>query len=162
MLPVHTVLHPTDFSGHSAPAFEVACALARDYAAQLVIAHVSLPPVQAIGDGMIVDLPSGWEEEARARLEAVRPTDPGVRFSHRLVIGDEADEIVRLAGDARADLIVMGTHGRGGLARLLLGSVAEHVMRTAPCPVLTVRQPFALPVAGAAEAESLPRRLVPA
>lgn len=89
-------------------------------------------PADAV-DGMVIDLPSGWEGETKARREAVRPLDPGIRFSHRLVTGEEAAEIVRLAVEAKADLIVMGTHGRTGRSRLLLGSLAEHVMRRARC-----------------------------
>lgn len=140
MLSVHTVLYPTDFSVHSAHAFQVACALARDYSAELVIAHVAPHPVQAIGDGMTIELPTGWEEAVKTRLETIHPKDSAVRHTYRLAVGDAADEIVRLAGELHADLIVMDTHGRSGLSRLLMGSVAEHVLRHAPCPVITVRR----------------------
>lgn len=145
MLPIRTILCPTDFSEHSIPAFDLACALARDYNANLIIAHVSPTPVPAVADGLVVDLPSGWEEEAKARLIEVRPSDPAIRYTHEFAIGDFGSEIVALAADKRADLIVMGTHGRGGLSRLLLGSVTDYVVRHAPCPVLSVRQSFLIP-----------------
>jgi nucleotide-binding universal stress UspA family protein len=80
--------------------------------------------------------------ELRHRLDAVRPSVPNVTAEHVLLTGDEATEIVRLAVDEGFDLIVMGTHGRTGLSRLLMGSVAEQVLRRAPCPVLTVKQPI--------------------
>ena len=73
-------------------------------------------------------------------LEAVVPTDPTVPYEHRLITGDPATAIARLAEEEQADLIVMGTHGRTGLTRLLMGSVAEAVVRRAPCPVLTYKQ----------------------
>jgi nucleotide-binding universal stress UspA family protein len=145
MLPVKTILIPTDFSEQSAAAFHLASALARDYNAELVIAHISPIPVPAVADGMVIELPTGWREEAEARLKIVKPTDLTIRYSHKFAVGDEMNEIVELAGELKADLIVMGTHGRSGLSRLLMGSVAEYVMRHAPCPVLTVRHPFAIP-----------------
>jgi nucleotide-binding universal stress UspA family protein len=73
-------------------------------------------------------------------LHAVVPTDPSIPFEHKLMTGDPAAEIVRLAESEGADMIVMATHGRTGLRRLLMGSVAEAVVRRAACPVLTVKQ----------------------
>ena len=67
--------------------------------------------------------------------------DSNVPVERRLLAGDPADAIIRLAESEHIDLIVMGTHGRRGLSRLLMGSVAESVVRVAPCPVLTVKQP---------------------
>lgn len=142
MLPIRTILYATDFSDRSAPALEVATALARDYAAELVIVHVTPPPVQAVSDGVMIDLPTGWVEASKARLEAVVVADPSVRLSRRHSVGDAAEEILQVADDTEADLIVMGTHGRTGLSRFFVGSVAESVMRRAECPVLTVRVPF--------------------
>ena len=79
--------------------------------------------------------------ELHRRLVAVRPADPKVPVEHVMLVGDEATEIIRLAADKAVDLIVMGTHGRSGIGRMLMGSVAEKVVRRAPCPVLTVKQP---------------------
>jgi nucleotide-binding universal stress UspA family protein len=142
VLAIRRILHPTDFSDLSRPAFELACSLARDFGAQLTVLHVSLPPVAGVVEGITVELPTGWLEETRARLEQIKPTDSRVAATHRLEQGDAVREILRVAGEVKADLIVMGTHGRGGLSRLLMGSTAEGVMRKAPCPVLTVKAPI--------------------
>lgn len=142
MLPIHKILHPTDYSELSRPAFVLACALARDFGAELILCHVGPPPIIAVGEGMVVELPTGEAEQMKARLEQLKPDDAQVRVTHSLLRGDSADEIVRLADEAKADLIVMGTHGRGGLGRLLMGSVAEGVMRKATCPVVTVKAPI--------------------
>lgn len=142
MLPIRTILHPTDYSELSRPAFELAYAVARDYGAEMVVCHVSPPPIIGVDGGVEVELPTGWAEEAEARLRALRPADSRVRVSHRLERGEASAELLRVAADVKADLIVMGSHGRSGLSRLLVGSVAEDVMRKAPCPVVTVRSPF--------------------
>jgi nucleotide-binding universal stress UspA family protein len=153
MLPIRTILHPTDFSASCRPAFELACALARDYSAALVIAHV-VPPVRVFApDGIAVPFPAEEPYEARARLAQVHPTDGHLEVEHRLLEGEPAEMILKLAADASADVIVMGTHGTGGLVRFLVGSVAESVMRKAPCPVLTVREPTRLAPAHAPEVD---------
>jgi nucleotide-binding universal stress UspA family protein len=142
MLSIRRILHPTDFSEHCYPAFELACALARDYDAEVVVLHVAQLPLLTPVDGVLVPTPLDEAEHARKQLEQVRPADSRVKVVHRLVEGDPAGEILQAAGDLSVDLIVMGSHGRGGLARLLMGSVAEAVLRKARCPVLTVRKPF--------------------
>jgi nucleotide-binding universal stress UspA family protein len=73
-------------------------------------------------------------------LEDVKPADPSVPYTHRLTMGDPAGEIVRIAADEHAEMIVLGTHGRTGMTRLLMGSVAEAIVRRAPCPVLVYRE----------------------
>ncbi len=143
MLPIKTIVHPTDFSEHSGYAFRVACALARDYGARLVVAHVmSLRMYNSPEMGPLIPEPAVIEDELRERLRSVRPSDPAVVLEHRLCRGDAATEIIALAQDVKSELIVMGTHGRTGVGRLLLGSVAEAVLRRAPCPVLTLREAF--------------------
>lgn len=142
MLAIRRILHPTDFSELCHPAFELACALARDFGAELIVCHVSPPPVTGITDGVVVEIPTGAAEYTMAQLKGITLKDANMKIRHELVRGDPATEIVRLANDNKADLIVMGSHGRSGLSRLLLGSVAEKVLRTAPCPVLTVKTPF--------------------
>jgi nucleotide-binding universal stress UspA family protein len=143
MLPhIKTILHATDFSERSLPAFELACSLARDLNARLVVLHVAVPPLAVYGEGMIATLPAVDLDEVRKHLTQIKPADPGVKVEHRLVEGEAVQEILREARDVGCDLVVIGTHGRTGLDRLLLGSVAEQVMRKAPCPVLTVRMPF--------------------
>jgi len=141
MLPIRTVLHPTDFSDYSGYAFKFACSLARDYGARLVVLHVLTRPVFIYGEGVIPPEPAGFEDQLRQRLHQVQPEDPNLQLEHRLVEGEAAAEILRLAEEAKCDLIVMGTHGRTGLGRLLMGSVAEQVARKSPCPVLTVKIP---------------------
>jgi nucleotide-binding universal stress UspA family protein len=144
MTPIKTILHPTDFSEHAGHAFEMAGSLARDHGARLIVLHVI--PFPLATSGGVEPLTPGFEElntEAEQRqLAAIRSPDPGLRFDRRLIIGDPVAEILRAAAETRSDLIVMGTHGRTGLGRLLMGSVAEQVLRKAACPVLTVRHPF--------------------
>ncbi len=154
MLPIRTILHPTDFSDSARGAFELACALARDYSAGLVLVHV-VPQARVFApDGIAVPIGAEESYEPHARLAHLNPDDPTVKTDHRVLNGDPADQILKAAKDVNADLIVMGTHGSGGLTRLLMGSVAESVMRKAPCPVLTVRGQFHIPpapVVGVAE-----------
>jgi nucleotide-binding universal stress UspA family protein len=73
-------------------------------------------------------------------LEDVKPSDPSVPYAHRLTMGDPAGEVVRIATDENAEMIILGTHGRTGMTRLLMGSVAEAIVRRAPCPVLVYRE----------------------
>jgi nucleotide-binding universal stress UspA family protein len=142
VLPIHTILHPTDFSDHSSVAFRMACALARDYGARLVVVHATGLPAIAFVEGGAPPRPEDLFAAAEAELSRVRPPDPQVRVERLLKEGDPVTEILSAAREAGADLIVMGTHGRTGLGRLLMGSVAEHVVRHATCPVVTVRTPF--------------------
>jgi nucleotide-binding universal stress UspA family protein len=149
MLPIKTILHPTDFSKHAEYGFELACALARDYGAGLILCHVKQPPAVAFGEfGALPPEAPDSLEALRDKLAAVRPADPKVAVPLRVIVeGDPATEIARIARENKADLIVIGTHGRTGLGRLLMGSVAEVVMRKATCPVLTVKTPLAEPAA---------------
>jgi nucleotide-binding universal stress UspA family protein len=142
MLPITTILHATDFSDQSNFAFRLACSLARDYGARLIVVHVVEPEVAIFGDGMVVPPPRD-QEPLRAKLHELIPRDPKVCVEHRLVDGNPAAEILQLAVETECDLIMLGTHGRTGLGRLLMGSVAENVVRRAPCPVLTVKTPLA-------------------
>jgi nucleotide-binding universal stress UspA family protein len=140
MLSIKTILHPTDFSEPSQCAFQLACALARDYGAKLVVLHVYPTPVLPTLSGTVVPLPlDAPRDELLDRLEHIQPRDPAIAVERVLLTGDPAFEIRRAAGVYHADVVVMGTHGRGGLSRLVMGSVAEQVSRGAECPVLTVR-----------------------
>jgi len=158
MFPMRKILHPTDFSDQSKAAFEVACALARDYGAELIVVHVNRPTPIFAPDGIAVGVPVEEPYELRGQLAAVRPADPRVSVEHHLLDGNPADEILKAAKLKGADLIVMGTHGATGLARLLMGSVAEHVLRKAPCPVLTVKGPVGPPSEPEASATASPHR----
>jgi len=139
-MPTTTIVFPTDFSTASDAALTHAEALARQSHARLLIVHVEEPPMAYGGGELYYGLPEPNSERILKMLEDVKPTDPSVPFAHRLTIGDPAGEIVRIAGEEKAEMIVMGTHGRTGMTRLLMGSVAEGVVRRAPCPVLVYRE----------------------
>lgn len=136
---LRVILHPTDFSDPSEDALRVARSLARDHGARLVLLHVEAN--QVVAEGMIV-VPSD-PGLALEGLDKIRKTldGPDLKFpvEARVRDGDPVPQIIGEADDLKADLIVMGTHGRSGLGRLLLGSVAEGVVRRAPCPVIAVR-----------------------
>ncbi len=145
MFPVHTILHPTDFSPSSEYAFRVACTLAREQNARLIVLHVA-PPLIVFGEMVPPVHPDDYRgkmKEALERLRATTPSSREVTIESRLEMGEPAPEIVTVAKEVGAGLIVMGSHGRTGLMRLLLGSVAEHVLRRASCPVLTIKAPVA-------------------
>ena len=135
------ILFPTDFSHASDAALDWATSLARERGATLLIVHVEEPPAAYAGGEMYYGMPDPATEDLEKMLFQVRPTDPQVRHEHRLLTGDPATAIARLAEHEDVELIVMGTHGRTGLLRLLMGSVAEAVVRRAACPVLTLKQP---------------------
>ena len=140
------VLHATDFSGASGKAFTTAVAVARANRAALTVVHVLTPIVPMTTEGFV--LPETYERiEASARTGAQKQLDrllaragqAGVRARGMLLTGVPHDAIARTARSKRADLLVIGTHGRTGLARVFLGSVAARVVAVAHCPVLTVR-----------------------
>lgn len=136
-----TVLLGTDFSDSSELALRCASAQAQAVDGGLLIVYV-IPISIADGEGM---LHAGVEAEDRVlvqqRLQQVVPDGFDGPVEHLLEEGDPAEVLVRLATERKVELIVLGTHGRTGLARLLMGSVAEQVVRRAPCPVLTVKSP---------------------
>lgn len=139
MLPVGTILHPTDFSEHSEFAFRVAAALARDYNARLILLHVLPPPLIVYAGGPVPAETWPTIEEAKEQLRKMEERVHHVRVESQVMEGDPVDMILRAAEETHTDVIVMGTHGRTALARLLLGSVAELVIRKAMCPVLTTK-----------------------
>jgi nucleotide-binding universal stress UspA family protein len=145
MFEIRTILHPTDFSEPSEWAFHLACSLARDHGARLIVLHVIPPPVSH-SEVVARQEPDGHREQMCDRLYGLEVPASGVDIDHRLTDGEPYVEILRVAQDDNCDLIVMGTHGRTGLRRLLMGSVAEQVVRRASCPVLTIKIPFAEPV----------------
>jgi nucleotide-binding universal stress UspA family protein len=140
------ILHPTDFSKASASAFTKAVEMAKASRAELLIAHVMNPIVPVAGEGyvspkMYEDLVASTRAWAEKQLDQrlARAKKSGVRVKGVLAEGSAHEQIVRITKSKRADLVVMGTHGRSGLAKLFLGSVAGRVVAAAPCPVLTVR-----------------------
>ena len=139
------IVCPVDFSACSREALRIAAELARDGSSQLVVAHAWEPPRWSTGEGMIApEVVQGMIDSERAELENWKTMakqlgagEVGTRF----LTGVAWDTILALLKDDPAiDLVVMGTHGRTGLKHVLLGSVAEKVVRHAPCPVLVVRE----------------------
>ena len=133
------ILFPTDFSDASHGALKYATVLARDSGATLLILHVEdwIPPLSG---EMYMPTKSFSNPELKKLLAKVVPADKQVAYEHLFVVGEPSDSILRIAKEQHVDLIVMGTHGRTGLGRLLMGSVAEAIVRRAECPVLTVKQ----------------------
>jgi nucleotide-binding universal stress UspA family protein len=145
MLRIRAILLPADFSECSQRAFHLARALARDYQARLVVVYVATTPpfVQPAELQRALSGPSGYGAELQARLRQDYAVDARTNIEYHVCDGEPVSEVVRAAGDLGCDLIVMGTHGRTGLGRALMGSVAEEVLRRAPCPVMTVKWPLA-------------------
>jgi nucleotide-binding universal stress UspA family protein len=143
MSAIHKILVPTDFSPHSDYAYRLASSLARDHGAHLVLLHVR-PPVVVFGEMYPLSLPDPAEERQRLleQLRELYPADPVVRVEPLVKDGDPVEEILDTAREVGCDLIVLGTHGRTGLGRLVFGSVAEKVLRRACCPVLAVKTPL--------------------
>jgi nucleotide-binding universal stress UspA family protein len=146
MTPFRRVLHASDFSGPANVAFRVAVAVAKVHGAELLLVHVLPAPPTLAGGRRSMSLRAHDELVAIARRAADRQLAllltkarlSKVRARAFRVHGDPHREILRAARAKEADLIVMGTHGRTGISRLFLGSVAERVVRLASCPVLTV------------------------
>src|SRR5262245_48848711 len=114
MLALHTILHPTDLSPLSEFAFRLACSLARDHGARLVLLHVLQPPA-AYGEVVTEPVTEADRQMAREALSRIQPADPDIPVDHRLAEGYPEVEILRAAQLMKCDLIVMSTHGRSGL-----------------------------------------------
>jgi nucleotide-binding universal stress UspA family protein len=146
MARIRKILYPSDFSPESRRAFTTAVAMATSNGAALTILHVIVPivpllPEQAFDSATwqrVDTLVRRRGHEQLTRL-AARARKAGVRASTLLMEGDPAQHIVRALRSTKADLVVMGTHGRKGFSKFFLGSVAERVIATASCPVVTVR-----------------------
>ena len=142
---IQRVLHPTDFSQPAADAFRVACGLARDHAAKLILLHVAQQPAISSVAGLPVPPPPPPLIDLKglkAQLNAIADANPQLRVECHVVEGQPATTILEVARELACDIIVIGSHGRTGLNRLLMGSVAENVVRHATCPVLTVKTPI--------------------
>jgi nucleotide-binding universal stress UspA family protein len=138
LIHIRRILYATDFSSYSNQAYFHAVSLAKAHQATLVIVYV-YDPNQA-------DLPSPPSGQSavdywREQLEQIRPLDDSIPVEHHLLIGEPATELVAFTRQHPFNLVVMGTHGRTGLDRLLLGSVAEQMLRESPCSVLVVKIP---------------------
>jgi nucleotide-binding universal stress UspA family protein len=139
MIRIQKILYATDFSSFSNLAYFHAVSSAQKHGANLTVLFVFHPErVSTPNSKGDVDADRAyWKEQ----LEQIHPVDPGIRVRHVLLEGDPAEQIVRYAAESSMDMIVMGTQGRTGMERLLLGSVAEKVLRDATCSVLVVKMP---------------------
>ncbi len=137
---MHTkfILCPLDLSTNSLEAIDVATSLAKAENGQIIFLFTAIPDLPTESGYAAIEIAAATKA-AQSELEQIRPTDPNVAFRHEVCRGDPASEIVKFANENRVDMIVMTTHGRSGLSRLLMGSVAEHVVRKSPCPVLTLK-----------------------
>ena len=143
---IRRILHATDFSRASGAAFTKALDLAKTNKAELLVVHVLTSTVPMVGDGYVSpevyeDLAASARAYGKKNLDALvaKAKKAGVRAKSILLEGVPHEQIARTARRQRADLVVVGTHGRTGLAKLFLGSVAGRVIAIAPCPVMTVR-----------------------
>jgi nucleotide-binding universal stress UspA family protein len=146
MINLNTILVPSDFSECSDQALRYGLELARRFDARLHLLHVVQDPVTQpwAAEGFSVPLfevVEQWQKQAEERLRAAVPDADRGRVTVVSIVATPYSEILDYAAAHDVDLIVMGTHGRGGVTHMLLGSIAERVVRRAPCPVLTVRHP---------------------
>ena len=141
-----TIIHPTDFDEPSKEAFRVAGSLAQALGARLVVFHVVPHPAIVTQDGRVILDPHNAEPvDLWAEYRTLQADTPKVPVQYAVVVGDKAkakhllEEKIRELGEGV--LLVMGSHGRRGISRLLWGSRAEEVVRECPCPVLVVKAP---------------------
>lgn len=148
MLAIKRILVPVDFSDCSQKALDYALSFADRFDARIELIHVYEPPFDLgdvpvqVGDAPPQPIGDYIRFQVKEHLDRMLATCPdGIAISGKMVTGRVDHEVVRIAEESDADLIIMGTHGRTGLSRFFLGSVAERVLRRATCPVLTVRLP---------------------
>lgn len=148
MLPWKKILWPTDFSEPAYEGLRIATELATQFSSEILLVHVVAPMPTMAG----ASAPTGFhlptvleelQESAHKSLEDIRQAEIPAKIQARsfVVHGKPANEIVRLAAQEKADIVVIPTHGESGWQRFVFGSVAEKVVRLADCPVLTVRAP---------------------
>jgi nucleotide-binding universal stress UspA family protein len=149
---IKRILFPTDFSECSRAALDCASYLARATGARLYILYVdelkdvSVPAIPPVEGGYFYA--AAWDDERREELQEmltkIVPTVGNIAYEHRLFTGSPTAQILQFVEQQSIDLIVMGSHGRTGFSRLIMGSIAQGVMRSAKCPVLIVKQPMAV------------------
>lgn len=143
---IKSILFPTDFSQYNHAALKLASTLAAEARAKLYIVHVhDARELNALmGEGSYLYASTVWEkerQEAEEKLREIVPLIAGVAYEHASLTGNPVQEILEFVENNNIELIVMASHGRTGLSRLLMGSIAEGIMRKATCPVLIVKQP---------------------
>ena len=149
LMDIRSILLPTDFSDCGNYALSYAASLARRFGASVICVHVIEPMVPTVGySGMteplpIADISDQLEDSAERELPKLAECEEcaGLEIEEVIVHGEAAAEIVRVAKERKVDLIVVSSHGRKGLGRILFGSTAEAIVRHAPCPVLVVKPP---------------------
>ena len=140
------ILCPTDFSENSTVALDVARDLARQNEAALIVLHVADtlgPENLGFAEAETRLQPEGHVAELRQMLHRQAPAEPGLEPRYLLREGDPARVIEQVVREQLCDLVVLGTHGRTGLEHLLMGSIAEQIIRRCPCPALVVKYPRA-------------------
>ncbi len=141
---IRRILVPFDFSEYSEKAFTWALAMAERWRARLLLLHVvpqpSYPPMLMGTYFNVAEFEASLKTEAEARAKEFvgKTSHKTVPIDAKIIIGEPFSDICRIAEEEKADLLIMGSHGRTGLSHVLLGSVAERVVRYAPCPVLVV------------------------
>ncbi len=153
MIEIRTILAPADFSAHSEESVRYACGLAARLGAELHLVHILSEVLPAGPDPLLMPVlpPEYYKESEDRALESLgRLLDPAWGTPRSVVTqvrwGSPVESMVSYAADHHIDLIVIATHGRTGLSHVLLGSVAERILREAPCPVLTIRDHHRGPV----------------
>jgi nucleotide-binding universal stress UspA family protein len=147
MLPIRRILFPTDFSEHADHAWPYALHFAQEFGADVHLLHVVSPPPHMTEAYTVNFDPEKFTEtltsDANTSLDRLvqAAQDRNLTFHREVRVGVDFHEIIDYARTHQIDLVVMATHGRTGLAHALVGSVAEKVVRKAPCPVLTVKHP---------------------
>lgn len=143
---IRRILHPTDFSKASSAAYKRAVDMAKANRAELLLVHVLAPAIPMMADGYLSpkvyeDMESASRAYGQKRLAALvrKAKQAGVRVKGLLLEGIPHERVAGAARSKKADLLVIGTHGRTGFAKLFLGSVASRILAVASCPVLTVR-----------------------
>jgi len=144
MRSIKKILVPTDFSPAADEAFQMAQTLALATKASVTVFHVALPPAFMTADGKVIaDASSGDAKNLWDDLRKIQPEDSHVSVDHQLIVAkkNDASHILEIIDSLGGDLIVIGTTGRTGLKHLLFGSLAEDLVRGAPCPVMVVKAP---------------------
>jgi universal stress protein A len=136
------ILFPTDFSPASKVALEYAAKLAKQDKARLLIVHVAAPYAAVGTDDTLIPIGDKTAQKLEKQLRTIKPKTTGVKCEYKLAWGDPVAEISTLARKERCQAVVMSSHGRTGLARLLTGSVTEAVAHRVPCTILIVRRPL--------------------
>lgn len=135
---IKKILVPIDLSSSTQLQLDFASSLARQYGAAVSLVHVHESPHHFAG-GSFVDAPAPDTSQIAAEFKQVRLPESSTPAEHVLLAGNPADEVVRLADEGQYDLLILGSHGRTGLARVLMGSIAESIVRRVRCPVIVCK-----------------------